>query len=589
MTRPTLNLLLVDADPLFRLGLRTWLEQVAGYQVVGEADQAQEALALIRSYLQPMPPGLEETRSPPSSLEPSLDLVILGVGAALERGPEDREPLPGLQLCGQIKQEFPTLPVLVLSPRTEPVLEAAVRQLGADGFASRSIAVADLEGLIQRLTRPPDRPGQPAPGLSPGAQSWVGLRARLRQSSLEQIDAVMAAIAREQGQRHRDLWSAAILAGRYRELRAARWLVKRILATPTDPVTDRPSSDQPVSTWQPSRALPRGDLPLPLVKPESEASPLATPALTDQVFEGVFSKLQGNLENRSKLPLETDILRTDKKHELFYLALRKFEEILDNLRRAEVLPGQLTDKAPQLLVDLWESTLMEFLGPYYSLTVDHLEQPVVPTLMAEVEVVRHSILSTIPLVPMVLEHLLFQAPLLVDGVPYPASHPEAIGRSQLLLEHLLIQVANGVMQPLLNCFADVEAVKRKLYHRRLITSRDIERFRNDLSWRYRWDRLIHEPKSIFESQYRLFSFTDEGIQTQTIYAPRREELEQLGGAQRAVTLVIEAKDAIAPPLGRAISLLGSSLVYLLSDVIGRGIGLIGRGILRGIGNRVYRN
>jgi hypothetical protein len=306
-------------------------------------------------------------------------------------------------------------------------------------------------------------------------------------------------------------------------------------------------------------------------------------------LEEVFRKLQGNLENLSNLPLETDILRNDKKHELFYLALRKFEEILDNLRRAEILPGQLAEKAPQILVDLWENTLMDFLGPYYCLTVDHLEQPVVPTLMAEAAVVRESILSTIPLVPMLLEHLLFQRSIVVDGTPYPAEHPQAIDRSQLLLEHLLIQVANGVIQPLLNCFADVEAVKRKLYHRRLITSRDIERFRNDLSWRYRWNRLIHEPKAIFESQYRLFGLTSQGIQLQVIYAPRREELEQLGGTQRAVTLVIEARDAIAPPLGRAISLLGSSFVYLLSDVIGRSIGLIGRGILRGIGNRVYRN
>lgn len=30
--------------------------------------------------------------------------------------------------------------------------------------------------------------------------------------------------------------------------------------------------------------------------------------------------------------------------------------------------------------------------------------------------------------------------------------------------------------------------------------------------------------------------------------------------------------------------MGSSIVYVLTDVIGRGIGLIGRGILRGVGS-----
>jgi hypothetical protein len=173
--------------------------------------------------------------------------------------------------------------------------------------------------------------------------------------------------------------------------------------------------------------------------------------------------------------------------------------------------------------------------------------------------------------------------MIVDGGLYEAASPEAMGRSQALLEHLLIQTANAVVQPVLNHFADVELLKKTLYQRRMITSRDIERFRNDLSWRYRWDGLINEPRAIFESQYRLLGFTERGIQTQTIYAPRREELERLSGLQRAVTLVVETRDAIAPRFRSAVSLVGSGIVYVLTDVIGRGIGLIGRGILRGVG------
>ena len=32
-----LRLMLVDEDPVFRMGLRIWLEQTAGYRVVAEA------------------------------------------------------------------------------------------------------------------------------------------------------------------------------------------------------------------------------------------------------------------------------------------------------------------------------------------------------------------------------------------------------------------------------------------------------------------------------------------------------------------------------------------------------------------------
>ena len=62
MTRIPLRLLLVDADPLFRLGLRTWLEQTAGYRVVAETGQAQEVLALVRMTMEFRPLGLEDSQ-----------------------------------------------------------------------------------------------------------------------------------------------------------------------------------------------------------------------------------------------------------------------------------------------------------------------------------------------------------------------------------------------------------------------------------------------------------------------------------------------------------------------------------------------
>jgi hypothetical protein len=48
--------------------------------------------------------------------------------------------------------------------------------------------------------------------------------------------------------------------------------------------------------------------------------------------------------------------------------------------------------------------------------------------------------------------------------------------------------------------------------------------------------------------------------------------------------VLELKDAISPRLKSAIGLLGNGFVYVLTNVIGRGIGLIGRGVVQGIGN-----
>ena len=48
MSERPLQLMLVDEDPTFRLGLRVWLEQLPGFQIAAEAASAAEALATIR-------------------------------------------------------------------------------------------------------------------------------------------------------------------------------------------------------------------------------------------------------------------------------------------------------------------------------------------------------------------------------------------------------------------------------------------------------------------------------------------------------------------------------------------------------------
>ena len=110
------------------------------------------------------------------------------------------------------------------------------------------------------------------------------------------------------------------------------------------------------------------------------------------------------------------------------------------------------------------------------------------------------------------------------------------------------------------------------------------KFRNNLSWRYRRDRWIDTPTSIFESQYRLLYLTPRGIQSTSIYAPRSAELQALAGFPLAVTLALETRDAFSPRVRSALSFIGSGVVYVLTEVVGRGIGLIGRGIAKGIGN-----
>jgi hypothetical protein len=282
--------------------------------------------------------------------------------------------------------------------------------------------------------------------------------------------------------------------------------------------------------------------------------------------------------------LEIDILKVEKRRELLDTVLQKFKDILDELRFSQVTLEQLPQKRSLILQDLWQATVTEFFGKYYTLSIGNQDFEVVDVLLSHAVTVQDAILDRIPFGAELLSQQLFKAPIMIDNVAYSAQTPEAIERAQALLENLIIQVANAVIQPLLNEFADIETIKQDFYDRHLISSREIARLRNNLSWKYRVSRLLEEPQAIFESRYDLFILSDIGIKKTSIYAPRRQDLEQLRGIQLLVTLAYEIRDAIAPRLRATIAWIGRGVVYVLTQVLGRSIGLVVRGVIQGIGS-----
>jgi hypothetical protein len=123
----------------------------------------------------------------------------------------------------------------------------------------------------------------------------------------------------------------------------------------------------------------------------------------------------------------------------------------------------------------------------------------------------------------------------------------------------------------------------------LLATRDIERFRNELSWQYRRWKYIDEPRAIFESYYTLHTISEMGLRLQKIYAPRTQELENLQGLRYGITILWEFQDAIAPRIKALASWAGNVVVYVLTNIVGRGLGLVGRGIIQGIGSAFQDN
>jgi hypothetical protein len=385
-----------------------------------------------------------------------------------------------------------------------------------------------------------------------------------------------------------------ILAGQARELQAARWLVNRLWGQQTEPAMPPANT---LSNLDEKFTVFDGEISDRTAKKANNTAQDKTEeqfrnnalAVQASLWDKTVNKLQSSLLNISKTPLEIDILKDEKKRQLLYVALRQIEQSITDLRFSQIQPSQLELKIPDILKSIWQETIINFFGKYYVLNNIDSEVNVVDVLLKDEEIVQTEFLDKIPQFDNLLSHLLFETELVIDDSSAAIGTPEAMQRVEMILDNLIIQIANAVTQPLLNNFANIEEIKHNFYRYNLLATREIERFRNDLSWKYRLEKYIAEPQLIFESRHVLLTFADRGIKRITIYTPRNQELQQLEGVQLAVTLVLELQDAIAPRLKSAIAFIGSGFVYVLTNVIGRGIGLIGRGVVQGIGNAWQEN
>ncbi|MBW4469504.1 MAG: DUF3685 domain-containing protein [Stenomitos rutilans HA7619-LM2] len=612
-----LNLMVIEDDPVFRLGLLACLEPFDDLQVVLEADSTVRALQHLREWTAATTVKTGETIADQTASglsARSLALIILN----LDLGQTTSSHGAGLRLCRQLRTRYPQYPLLLIGSTLELTRLATAFQAGAGGYCLKGTGVTELVAAIRQVAA-----GQPywTEGIQaiatnhadaqfdeqrqlarrstthtsishrPSTRSWLAQRRQnLRVSGVRQIERAIAEL-NTQLQTDRPLLDQWLLAGQRRELRTARWLVNRLLTNTDEPVqplqerlpdAGRALDSDRLSQPNPKRIAEQPFKETPITLTSTSTSSLQSPQAA--LFQATLTKLHGNLENRTETALEIDILKETKKRELLTTVLQKLQAILDDLRLSRLPLQQVASKRSVILQDLWQITITDFFGKYYTLQTETQPIEVVNILLQDGDIVQAEMLDRIPFLSEFLSHLLFQIPLTIDGIDYAAGTVEATLRMELVLQHVTIQVANAVMQPLINRFGDVVAIKQMFYDQRLLSSREIERFRNDLSWKYRTDRIFAEPTAIFESQYQLLTLTGNGISKTTIYAPRNDELAKLSGLPFLVTLVLETRDAIAPRIRAAVSFLGRGVVYVLTEVVGRGIGLIGRGVVKGIGN-----
>ena len=117
-----IRVIIVDDHPVVRRGLTQVIAAEQGMQVAGEAENAREALRLIR--------------------QTACDAVVLDI------------TLPdasGLDVLNRLKHERPDVPVLIMSMHQEELYALRVLKAGASGYLMKDSVPEDLVRAIRKI------------------------------------------------------------------------------------------------------------------------------------------------------------------------------------------------------------------------------------------------------------------------------------------------------------------------------------------------------------------------------------------------------------------------------------------------------
>ncbi len=304
------------------------------------------------------------------------------------------------------------------------------------------------------------------------------------------------------------------------------------------------------------------------------------------IKERMKKHFQQDLRNATGNILAIESLNAPRRRELLLEILNQLDQVIKSLRDKNNLDKPLKQSWSELQLEIRQQALRRISGNYLQIPKGADMNPVAEQLLELTEL--EQIDDEIPASERMLEPLLLNKPVLIEGQLLPSDDPRALIHLEVFISNWLIRTAEIISAEVLGACGEWPELRRYMLNPSLISTRELERFRNQLNSQARWQNLVQRPIRLYESKRLLYRIIQGKIEPLTITEPRDEELRQLGWWQQQVALLIEARDALAPQIQSVVKHLGDLMVVLLTQVLGRAIGLVGRGIAQGMGRSLGR-
>ena len=480
----------------------------------------------------------------------------------------------------RLQKRWEPAPVLLIFPSTTKINPNELLQFGAAGLIqdpSFEVLIHSIDTLIKggrvvQLKEDLDKSNFESKGP-------IGLGEWLLISGLQQINNDLIKIKTIESKQNLNLLSLLILQGRIRELKSARSILF-LLWGPFKNKAITIANNKDFSEYYITKDNRKDGTYITLKSKELES-------VWESIHQRIYVSLNSSLENQTGSLLAIDSLNELRKKELFKALLDQLNLLINRMQGSEFIDNSFIEYWTSFQPELKKQTIRSMTGNYVRL---YKREKL--TLVAEQLIETSDLLiedDDLPDINQMIKPLFIDKPISIEGQLIPVYDPRSIIHLQDLFTNWIIRNAEIICAEILDKCSEWPELRAYLLKQELLSTRELEKLRNQLNSKNRWQNFIEKPIQLYESKRMLYSIKKGSIKSLLTTEPRDEELKNLDWFQQQVILVVETRDALAPQLQSLIKKVGDLLVVLLTQVIGRSIGLIGRGIAQGMGRTLGRS
>ena len=304
----------------------------------------------------------------------------------------------------------------------------------------------------------------------------------------------------------------------------------------------------------------------------------------DLIFNRLIEKYTNN-SNELCLDKSTLIITGLKKEfisRFIFNTLNELNNLVKNIKE-NYSDEEYKENLDDLIYQLKKNTLLNIINSYTRIKKNGVLISINDFIFSQLENMTNVDDFETHDISTIIEPIIKNEPLYHDGKILPLYETESFKTFESIISNWVLRTSNLMAADIFNYCSGWPELRNLFINPKLQSTRNFERFRNNINNYDRWHNNFYMPVYLYESKREYIDIVDNNFIRYFKNENREKDIDKLTWLQKQITLLVEIRDAISPQLEIATKYIGNIFVTILTKVVGKAIGLVGKGILQGLG------